>query len=312
MKFACFSTNYDILNKLISKANEYKKEGDELHCILFKYFYKDNDIEKCRKLPIDKLIIVSNINLMNYDMEGFSNALLECFKKYKYDIILIGNKIEDREVGARFSSKIGAPFIVNCINFKIDSNKFYAEKGVYGGILVISLETNLPVIISFDNLDTYAKESDSIAAIEEIKTSIIHSRIIIRDKTRLSARFFDLTKANKFVCIGENIHEEKELKKVDQISKLLKAELVGDKSIFSRNWLKEWLGSSNLKVKSELLLELGVNGDLDHIAGILDSKLIIAINEDPDSLIFNYSDYYAIADIHKLIPKLVKRLNKIK
>src|SRR5579885_1494053 len=276
MKFACFSTDFDSLARLVSKSNHYLKEGDELHGLAFRYYFGDDIIESLRKLKLNKLLIVTNINLMNYDMEGFANALLECFKKYKYDIIFLGDKIEDREIGARLSSKIGAPFIVGCRDFRVEANKLLAEKSSYGGLLTSSLEANLPAIISFDELNFEGQFSDTQAQVEEIKAQITHSRIIVRDKTVLSMRYRELSDKNRLICIGENIHEEKELKDINELATLMKAEIVGDKTIFARNWLKEWVGYSNLKIKPEVLLELGVVGDIDHVSGIQGSKMIVA------------------------------------
>jgi electron transfer flavoprotein alpha subunit len=310
MKIACFSKDIASLNRLLVKINKLKKKDDEIFLILFKYFYKDDIIESFKIAPVNKLILVTNINLINYDLEAFTSAISECYKKYKFDLIVFGESLEDKEVAARLSARLNIPALINCLDFKIEGNKLIANKIYQSGIAVLELETVLPAIVELYELEEGEIERNLQAQIEEIKIPIAVSRVIVRDKTKLSERYNELLKSNYIICIGENIHEEKELKGINDLANLIGARVIADKTGFARNWFKEWIGVSNLRISPKLCLSIGVKGDLDHIGGIINSSTIISLNEDPESPIFNFSDYYAVVDIHKLMEKLIKKLKK--
>jgi len=199
---------------------------------------------------------------------------------------------------------------MNCLDFKVEGSKIIVNKIYQSGIAALEIETTLPAIVEFNELEEEEIERDSRAQIEEIKIPIAVSRVIVRDKTKLSERYNELSKSKYIICIGENIHEEKELKIINELASLIGARVVADKTVFARNWFKEWVGISNLRISPKLCLSIAVKGDFDLLGGIIKSSTIISLNEDPESLIFNFSDYYAIVDIHKLTEKLIKKLKK--
>lgn len=308
MRIACFSTYLEDLKFLASKA--FKSLKGEIVCIAFRYHFKDEEIEKLRKLPINKLIVMNNILLMNYDVEAYASALADFYKKIGFDILLLGDKFEDKEIAARLSGKINVPAIISCVNFNVSDKKIFAERFHSCGIRIASIETEFPAIFSLEKYREEIIYKETEAPREDLKISLNVSRVIIRNKTRLSEKHSQISDSRMLFVLGENIHDEKEVKEIEELSSKLGLQVTGDKTCFARGWFKEWVGFSNLKVKPEIYFAIGVKGDIDHLGAIMDSKLIISMNEDPDSPIFRYSDYYLIGDIHKIIPKLSKKIKK--
>ncbi len=311
MRIACFSRYYSTLEKVVKKLSKEKNEKDELNCIAFRYLFDDSAIENLRKYDVNKVVMISNILLMQYDLEAFTNALAEYYKKYGFDLLILGNSLEDKEVAARLSSKLGISAVTNCLSYKIENEKIIVERFHSSGLLIAKIELSTPSILSLYRVeDQDSKLKETPADLEILKIPLSVSRVVIRDKLKLSERYQEIQNSKILICIGENVHEEKELKEIYETAKIIGATVVGDKSCYAREWFKEWIAFSGIQASAKICLSIGTKGDIDYLGALTGTDTVIFLNEEPDTLALKFSDYHAICDIHKLIHVLKKRAKK--
>ena len=118
-----------------------------------------------------------------------------------------------------------------------------------------------------------------------------------------------LENADLVVDIGQGVETEEDLALVRSLSELLNGEMACTRPIASeRDWLPDWLGLSGAKISPELCLAVGVSGQIQHIVGIRDSRVIAAVNSDENAAIFSQADYGVVADLKEFVPVLMDRI----
>lgn len=314
MIITCIADNIEDLNKLVIQSNKIAEiTNAEIHVILFKYYFKEAEIERIKnEINANKIILLNNILLMKYDYEAFANAIIEYYKKYKSDIFLFNNSIASKELATILSSKINVPALLDIKELNFIEGKIIVKKEFAGGVYYAEYETSLPLILSFLELEeTYNSKINRSKQFEEMLVNTNVSRVIIRHVKKLNARIKELRKAKRIICVGEAIREKTDLKDLFEIANYLGAEISCSRFLSTRRkWFDEWIGISGVRVKPDIYIGMGISGEPFHVAGILNSKKILAITTDPESEIIEFADYIVICDIYKIIPKLVKRLRK--
>jgi electron transfer flavoprotein alpha subunit len=113
------------------------------------------------------------------------------------------------------------------------------------------------------------------------------------------------------VCVGRGVAKQEDLALVKELAKVLGGEVACSRPIAEEmHWLPEevYLGISGKKVKPDLYVGIGVSGQIQHVTGIRDSKVIFAINRDENAPIFEAADYGIVGDLYQVVPKLIQEL----
>ena len=140
----------------------------------------------------------------------------------------------------------------------------------------------------------------------EPKTQVLK----IKDKISQMLR---IEEADIIVSAGRGLKKKEDLKLIASLAKVLGGAVGCSRSVAADlKWLPEehWVGLSGHKVKPKLYIAIGISGQVQHIAGIRDSKTIIAINNDPNAPIFKACDYGIVGDLYEIVPALTKAIKK--
>jgi electron transfer flavoprotein alpha subunit len=134
----------------------------------------------------------------------------------------------------------------------------------------------------------------------------------VEEKSRGAVR---LEEAEIIVSVGRGFKKKEDLQMAFELAKVLGGQVGCSRPIAADlKWLPEehWVGLSGKKVKPKLYLAVGISGQPQHIAGILDSRIIAAINNDPSAPIFQNADYGVVEDLYKIVPILINKISKLK
>ena len=121
----------------------------------------------------------------------------------------------------------------------------------------------------------------------------------------------NLAEAKIIVCVGRGVGKPEDIKLARDLAEVLNGEVGCSRPVAEElNWLPEelYLGISGKKVKPELYIGLGVSGQIQHVTGIRDSKVIFAVNQDENAPIFEAADYGIVGDLYQVVPKLIEEL----
>jgi electron transfer flavoprotein alpha subunit len=243
----------------------------------------------------------------------YTDALLQVTTSHNADIILIGSTRRGKELASRLAQKLAAGCITDANGIELKDNDLVVSRYTLGGNTVSSeiLTTAKKVISVLPK--AFEKGAKTPAKGEAIEIPLKHkeSKIKIVEKKDKTGDVVSLEEAQTLVCIGRGLNKKEDLSMVENLAKVLNAEIGCTRSL-SHDW--QWLseqrevGLSGKKCKPNLCLELGISGQIQHTVGIRDSKIIVAINKDKTAPIFGMVDYGIVGDIYEVVPKLADKV----
>ena len=271
-------------------------------------------IEKvAAQLPgIENVIAASNPEYENYLPNVHLHCLNETIGKKNPDLVLLSYSTSGVDMGGGVAYANNLPLICYVTEMKIEASEMVTASQVYGGKLVANVKTPLPAIAVVMPGATKSEiaQKDATPAIETITAPADSTNVKALEILRPESGGIDLTKADRIVCIGRALGGTEKLPIVEELANLLDAEIAGSRPVIDAGWLPKarQVGKSGTKVKPKLYLMAGVSGAAEHLEGMSDSELIIALNSDEQAPIFNKAHYGAVCDMFHVLPVLTERL----
>lgn len=245
--------------------------------------------------------------------------LTRLLEQQEPEIFLIGGTKTGKEIAARIAQLSGVGCATDCIDLSIEEGELNVKRLVLGGrFIAVQKFLHKPAVAtvlprSFEKRQDKTRKGEIIEVLMEPVVSKIKV-LEIKNKVHQEVR---LEEADIIVSAGRGVRKKEDLKLIRELAEVLGGAVGCSRSIAADlKWLPDdhWVGLSGHKVKPGLYIAIGVSGQVQHIAGIRDSKTIIAINNDPNAPIFKSCDYGLVGDLYEIVPELTeilkKRLNK--
>jgi electron transfer flavoprotein alpha subunit len=278
----------------------------DIHALIFG---KPGEDEIC-SLSVSKAIVAENADPSYAD--DVVEALKAVLGKEVYDyIVLVATRI-NKEAGARVAQTIGAPAITEAIGVRLEDGSPVFIRSVMAGKAISKETLSSPAVIMVaPGRNKPVDTGKRVGEIQRISISGKRSVEIIerKGKERKGVRVED---AEIIVSVGRGFKSKEDLSMAFKLAELIGAQVGCSRPIAADlKWLSEehWIGLSGKKVRPKLYIAIGISGQPQHLAGIMDSKIIVAINKDPGAPIFKYSDYGVVEDLYVFIPKLMEKLS---
>lgn len=244
-----------------------------------------------------------------YDPWQAVDALSDLFQK-GYDYLFIGASTLGREIAALVSQKLGYPMESEIFDFKVDDGKTIVKRYYFGGKTVMTKETEAKVFTLLPGSAEVKRSAQGSYTVNKIElmSSPKTKLLSVEQKAKGSV---DITKAQIIVAVGRGIGKKEGIELAKKLADKLGGEIAGSRPICSDlHWLEEdrQVGLSGKKVRPKIYIALGISGQIQHIVGMRDSKIVIAINKDKNAPIFNEADYGIVGDIYTVVPLLLEKL----
>lgn len=251
------------------------------------------------------------------DFKPQADLIVDCLSslinQHKPEIILIGGTRLGKEVAPRIAQKFRVGCATDCIDFSLAKGELIVKRFVLGGRFIATQRVlRKPQIVTVPPR-RFEKKLDKDRKGEIIKSSIelAEPKVQILEIKKKTPEALRIEEANIIVSAGRGLKKKEDLKLVGSLAKALGGALGCSRSVAADlKWLPEehWVGLSGHKVKPKLYIAIGISGQVQHIAGIRDSKTILAINNDPNAPIFKACDYGIVGDLYEVVPKLIEIL----
>ncbi len=311
-----YSDNKNITIEMLSKATELSKENKtKVTAVII-----GKTDEKLAKEYISygaNQVFIAETDIKEFKAEEYADIFKKIVDETKSEILLIGSDKNGKELSARLSGLLNAGCVVDSNDIYFKNGKLNAERVVYSGkSIAVEQFKSKPAIITipskaFDPLKKDESRKGEITK-KQIKPDSYNSKIL---KTQeLKTEGANVEDAEIIISCGRGFKNKEDIKLVNELAEITKGKTVGCSRPIAADlkWLSEdhWIGLSGHKVKPKLYIAAGISGQIQHIAGMRDSGIVVAINKDPDALIFKSADYGVVGDLYEVLPKLTNAIKE--
>lgn len=257
-------------------------------------------------------VITAGSSLEHFKVEEAADIMEVVIKEEAPEAVLIASTKDGKELAPRLAAKLDAGCISEAGKIYYDGGLLSAERGVYSGNgIAVEQFSALPGIITVPGKVFDALPADGGRTGEVVKKDMdlndYGSKIV--DVQTMRSEGTNVEDAEIIVSCGRGFKASDDINLISELAEVIKGNTLGCSRPIAADlkWLSEdhWIGLSGHKVKPKLYIACGISGQIQHVAGMRDSGVIVAINKDPDAPIFNSADYGIVGDLYQVIPKLI-------
>ena len=257
-----------------------------------------------------KRLLLKGPPLPSPSPEIMAEAIYRAAKQLEPAVVLVGATRNGREIASRVAVKLGAGCLAEAVRLAVEGETIVADRGAYAGKVVARVSCPFPCV-STVKAGSYSRSETSPSEVQEFEVGEITGKTKSLSSSRKEAGAVDLKLAKVIVSAGRGIKKKEDLTMLDDLAREMKGALGCSRPLSSDlGWLPEehHIGLTGVAVKPDLYLAVGISGQLQHIAGMRDSKVVAAINTDKDAPIFQAADYGIVGDLYQIVPELRRAL----
>ncbi len=277
----------------------------------------------------DKVIVVDDPELKNYRTEPYAHALSSVINKYKPEIMLVGATAIGRDLGPRVSARVATGLTADCTVLEIGDfplqavpgqeqlhNQLLMTRPAFGGntIATIACPYNRPQMatVRAGVMQKIEPVKGAKAVVEEFNPGFTpdNKYVEILDIVKSVAETVDIMDAKILVSGGRGVGSPENFKILEDLAAVIGGTVSCSRAVVDSGWKPKDLqvGQTGKTVRPNVYFAIGISGAIQHVAGMEESDIIIAINKDADAPIFDVADYGVVGDLNKIVPKLTEAL----
>jgi len=310
-----FSDSHELALELLGKGREL---ADKMQAPLTALLLGSGVQDRAQMLVqhgADKVIVVDKPQLKQFQAEPYLSALTTLAKQHSPDIILFGSTRFGKELAARLATRLESACVPDCTKLSLDDKgNLMVERIVYGGNAAATIKFHTKPQIAAVPPRTFEKPQPAVdktgeimsvvVAFEEPKTEIVETK-------QLEASQVKIEEARMVICGGRGVEKKEDFKMLEELAGLLGGQVGNTRPLAEdRKWFSEWVGLSGHKIKPTLYIGCGVSGVIQHVAGIRDSQVIVAVNKDAEAPLCEVADYVVVGNLYEIVPALIEALKR--
>ncbi len=281
----------------------------------------------------DRVIVVDDPQLKEYRTEPYAHALASVINEFKPDIMLVGATAIGRDLGPRVSARVATGLTADCTQLEIGDFPLVAVEGqeqkhkqllmtrpAFGGntIATIACPDNRPQMATVRPgvMQKLPKNDGAKAEIVEFNPGFTpdNKYVEIMDIVKSVSDTVDIMDAQILVSGGRGVGSPENFKILEELAEAVGGEVSCSRAVVDAGWKSRDLqvGQTGKTVRPKIYFAIGISGAIQHVAGMEESDVIVAINKDESAPIFDVADYGLVGDLNKIVPKLTAAIKEYK
>lgn len=269
----------------------------------------------------DEVLVVDNKELEHYTTDGYTKVICDLVNKREPGILFIGATFIGRDLGPRVAARLETGLTADCTSLDVDitNGNLLATRPAFGGNLMATIvcPDHRPQMATvrpgvFEKLEEEEKEG----GVEEIPVNLSSEdiRTKVLEIVKENKEIVDISEANFIVAGGRGMGSQENFKLLYELAEALGGVVAASRAAVDKGWLDKayQVGQTGKTVRPNIYIACGISGAIQHVAGMQDSDLIIAVNKDESAPIMKIADYGIVGDIVKVIPQMIAEVNAIK
>ncbi|TYS40575.1 electron transfer flavoprotein subunit alpha/FixB family protein [Bacillus infantis] len=264
----------------------------------------------------DRVVTVEDEKLKQYSSDGFSQALLAVVDSENPEGIVFGHTALGKDLSPRIAAKLESGLISDAVSVEesggnivftrpIYSGKAFEKKIITDGLIFATIRPN--------NIAPLEKDESRTGDTASLSAEIKDLRTIIKEVVRKASEGVDLSEAKVIVAGGRGVKSEDGFGPLKELADLLGGAVGASRGACDAEYCDYSLqiGQTGKVVTPDLYIACGISGAIQHLAGMSNSKVIVAINKDPEANIFKVADYGIVGDLFEVLPLLTEEFRKV-
>ena len=265
----------------------------------------------------DRVVTVEHPHLKAYTSDGFSQALMAVVEQEKPEAIVFGHTALGKDLAPKIASKLQSGLISDVTEIEGEGDDAVFIRPIYSGKAFEKVKVKDGVVFATirpNNIAPLAKDDSRSGDVSAITVDITNLRTIIKEVVRKSTDGVDLSEAKVVVAGGRGVKSEEGFEPLKELANLLGGAVGASRGACDAEYCDYSLqiGQTGKVVTPDLYIAAGISGAIQHLAGMSNSKVIVAINKDPEANIFKVADYGIVGDLFEVIPMLIEEFKALK
>lgn len=260
----------------------------------------------------DRVITVEDNQLKSYTPDAYSQAVMQIIDAEQADGFILGHTALGKDLSPRIAAKLKSGLISDVVRIEEDgfvrpiySGKAFEKFVVNEGLILATIRPN--------NITALEKDESRSGEIVSMNVEIKDLRTIVKEVIRKAVGGVDLSEAKIIVSGGRGVKSSDGFKPLQELADLLGGAVGASRGACDAEYCdySMQIGQTGKVVTPDLYIACGISGAIQHVAGMSNSKVIVAINKDPEAEIFKIADYGIVGDLFEVVPMLIEELKAI-
>ncbi|MDQ0230975.1 electron transfer flavoprotein subunit alpha/FixB family protein [Metabacillus malikii] len=265
----------------------------------------------------DRVITIEDPLLRNYSSDGYTQALHSIIEKENPQSIIIGHTALGKDIAPRIAAKLDVGLISDVTEIELVGGNVIFTRPIYSGkAFEKKICTANPIFATIrpNNINPLQKDENRTGEIESLQTQVKDLRTVIKEVVRKTTEGVDLSEAKVVVAGGRGVKSPEGFEPLKELAEVLGGAVGASRGACDADYCDYSLqiGQTGKVVTPDLYIACGISGAIQHLAGMSNSKVIVAINKDPEANIFQVADYGIVGDLFEVVPMLTEEIKKLK
>lgn len=263
----------------------------------------------------DRVLTVEHPHLKTYTSDGYGQAFMAVVEQENPEAIVFGHTAVGKDLAPKIASKLQSGLVSDVTDIEGEGDDAVFVRPIYSGKAFekVKIKEGITfVTVRPNNIAPLAKEERS-GDVSAVTADIKNLRTIIKEVVRKSSEGVDLSEAKVVIAGGRGVKSEEGFQPLQELADLLGGAVGASRGACDADYCDYSLqiGQTGKVVTPDLYIAAGISGAIQHLAGMSNSKVIVAINKDPEANIFKVADYGIVGDLFEVIPMLTEEFKKV-
>ena len=266
----------------------------------------------------DEVLVAEHELLEKYTTDGYTKVICELANERKPGILFIGATFIGRDLGPRVAARLSTGLTADCTSLAVDvtNGDLLATRPAFGGNLMatIACPDHRPQMATVrPGVFSKVNEKRENFNIENVSVSLelTDIRTTVLEVVKANKDIVDIGEAKVIVAGGRGVGSKENFALLQQLADILGGVVGASRGAVDKGWIERdyQVGQTGKTVRPTIYIACGISGAIQHVAGMQESDMIIAINKDETASIMKVADYAIVGDINKVLPEMINKLN---
>jgi electron transfer flavoprotein alpha subunit len=272
--------------------------------------------DQAKEHGVGQILVAEDSGLENYNVLNYASALQAAVETFQPDLVVGVASPMGRDLFPRLAARYNSGILTDLVSLSADGDVIKGVKPLYAGKCLgqVQAKTDNPVFVTIrPNVFQAEAKPASEAKVDTLDVSLPESRLKVKEVRKGQSQTADLTEASRIISGGRAMGSSDAFSILQDAAKALDATVGASRAAVDSGYAPHdmQVGQTGKTVNPNLYIACGISGSIQHMAGMRTSKVIVAINTDPEAPIFKIADYGIVGDLFEAVPILTKKVQEL-